>query len=111
MEAEEFVDNVLSVLPRFPWIARSEVKRFKNRVRIRLWLNKAFVDIYHNAEERITSYAYVEGGRRLFEANNMRIGWHLHTFGEIEEHVHIPPLSAEEFLKMLEEELKKRDKL
>jgi hypothetical protein len=41
----------------------------------------------------------------------MRIGWHLHTFGEVEEHVQIQPLSTEEFLKMLEEELKKRDKL
>jgi hypothetical protein len=35
----------------------------------------------------------------------------LHTFGEVEEHVQIQPLSTEEFLKMLEEELKKRDKL
>jgi hypothetical protein len=51
MEVEEFIDNVLSVLPRFPWIIKSEVKRFKNRVRMRLWLNESFVDIYHNEKK------------------------------------------------------------
>ena len=41
----------------------------------------------------------------------MRIGWHLHPFGEIERHIPTKPITIEEFLKMLEKELKKRGKL
>jgi len=41
----------------------------------------------------------------------MRIGWHLHPFGEVERHVPTKPVTIEEFLEMLEKELKKRGKV
>jgi len=41
----------------------------------------------------------------------MRIGWHLHPFERVEKHKPIEPLSVEEFLRMLEDELEKRRKI
>ena len=111
MKAEEFSEHALIVASKFRWIKRIESKVFRNRVRVRLWLNNSFVDVYYNSEEEIASYAYVEEGRRLFGANNMRIGWHLHPFGEVERHVPTKPVTIEEFLKMLEKELRKRGKI
>lgn len=112
MKTEEFMRKVLSASSKFAWIKRSEVRRIKDRVRMRLWLNESsFIDVYYNAEKAVISYAYIESGKRLFGANNMRIGWHLHPFQRAEEHVPIQQLSTEEFLRILEEELKKRNKI
>mgnify|MGYP000029321213 CR=1 FL=1 len=52
----------------------------KGRVKARLWLDNDFVDVYFNSEKGTISYAYIERGRRIFAANNFRIGWHLHPF-------------------------------
>ncbi len=108
---EEFVEKVLSASSKFSWIKRREVEATTAWASIRLWLNESFVDIFYRKKTGSISYAYVEGGKRVFGANNMRIGWHLHPFGEEEKHVPIEPLEIEDFLKMLEEELKKRKKL
>jgi len=75
METEEFIRKALSVSSKFAWIKRSEVSKVKDRVRMRLWLDKSsFIDAYYTAEKAITSYTYIESGKRLFGANNMRIG-------------------------------------
>jgi len=99
MEAEQFSRKVLSASSKFAWIKRYEVRRLKERVRLRLWLHESsFIDVYYNAENAIISYAYIESGERLFAANNMRIGWHLHPFQRSDEHIPIQPLSMGEFL-------------
>lgn len=90
---------------------KSRYEKLKTRVRIRLWIDQAFIDVYYNAEDEITSYAYIEAGRRTFGANNMRMGWHLYPFERIEEHKPIKSLSIGRFLQMLENELKKRRKI
>lgn len=41
----------------------------------------------------------------------MRIGWHLHPFGEINEHEPCEPITIEKFLIALEDELKKRKRI
>ena len=43
--------------------------------------------------------------------NNWKIGWHIHPFGETEKHIPCNPLNIKEFLKMLENELKKRERI
>ena len=111
MRLDELIDEVLQISSRFSWIRDVEVKRFKGRLRIRLHLNDSFVDVYYNLLKGVTSFAYIEDGCRLFGANNIRIGWHLHPFGRTEEHVPIRSISLKEFLEMLESELKKRGKL
>ena len=37
----------------------------------------------------------------------MRIGWHLHPYGNVEKHELSQPITIEDFLKKLEEELNK----
>jgi len=111
MSIEEFVDQVLSAARKFHWIKRHKVEATIAWASIRLWLNESFVDVFYRKKTGNISYAYIEGGKRLFGANNMRIGWHLHPFGEVEKHIATKPITIEEFLKMLEKELKKRGKL
>jgi len=49
----------------------------------------------------------IKRGKRVFGANNMRIGWHLHPYGNVEKHEPSQSITIEEFLKMLEEERNK----
>jgi len=51
MKAEEFAEHTLTVASKFRWIKRIESKVFRNRVRVRLWLNNSFVDVYYNSEK------------------------------------------------------------
>jgi len=49
----------------------------------------------------------IKRGKRVFGANNMRIGWYLHPYGNVEKHEPSQSITIEEFLKMLEEERNK----
>ena len=40
----------------------------------------------------------------------MRIGWHLHPYGNVAKHAPSQPITIEEFLRMLEEDLDKSKK-
>lgn len=111
MEVREFVESVLETAGKFPWIRRTEVKSTMAWARIRLWLNNSFVDVFYRRKTQNTSYSYIEEKKRVFGANNMKIGWHIHPFGENEKHQPINHITFEEFLKALEKELKKRHKL
>jgi hypothetical protein len=111
MEIREFVESILETAGKFPWIRRTEVNFTTAWTRIRLWLNNSFVDIFYRRKTQNTSYSYIAEGGRLFGANNMKIGWHIHPFGETEKHLPINYMTFEEFLKALEKELKKRGKL
>lgn len=107
----EFVDKVLSAAESFPWITRTEENTVGKVAKVRLWLNGAFVDVYHNSETGSTSYAYIESGTRLFGANNMKIGWHIHPFGDDTTHEPSDPISIEAFLAMLEQRLRDTGKI
>lgn len=111
MTVREFVDEVLETSKRFLWIKRSTLEETTVWAGVRLWLDDSFVEVFYREKTGNVSYAYIENGKRVFGANNMRIGWHLHPFGRVEEHRPIEPLSIEKFLQMLEDELKKRKKI
>ncbi len=112
MKLEEFIGDVLEGARDFPWIKRvEEVERSIVHVKLRLWLNKSFVDVRYNSRTGSTSYAYIEGKRRVFGANNWKIGWHIHPFEETEKHVPCKPLTIGDFLRILEMELRRRDKI
>nr|MDO8077573.1 hypothetical protein [Candidatus Freyarchaeota archaeon] len=111
METREFVGSILATARRFPWMRRTEVTRTIAWARIRLWLNNSFVDVFYRRKTQNISYAYIEGRERLFGANNMKIGWHVHPFGETKKHLPINYMSFGEFLKTLEKELRKRGRI
>lgn len=111
MKVKEFIDQVIDASKRFRWIKRISIEETIAWASIRLWLNDSFVEVFYRQKTGNTSYAYIEKRKRVFGANNMKIGWHLHPFGMVKEHKPIEPPSTEDFLQMLETELKKRKKL
>jgi hypothetical protein len=53
----------------------------------------------------------VGGEQRLLGANNMKIGWHIHPYGQEVTHVPSQPVSIEAFFHLLEQALSERGKL
>ena len=96
---KRFVNEVREVAKKFVWIKRINARIVGKVARIRLWINDSFTDVYYNSELGTTSYAYVENEKRIFGANNMRIGWHLHPFGELMEYKRSEPMRISGFLK------------
>lgn len=111
MEIEEFVKHILSTSAKFEWIKRMDVKTIETRAKVRLFINDNFVDVYYNAEGEKVSYAYLESDKRIFGANNMKMGWHWHPYDDVQKHEPSKSVTIEEFLKALEKELKKRNKI
>jgi hypothetical protein len=82
---ESFVQQVLQAVKSHFWIQRVEHQIIGKVAKLRLLLaDDRFVAIYYNAQTSSTSYAYIEDGDRLFGANNMKIGWHIHPWGEVD---------------------------
>lgn len=111
MEIEVFVSEVSRIMNAFPWLKRIKTGRSETRAWIRMWLNNDFVDVFYNSEMGTTSYAFIESGERVFAANNMRIGWHWHPYDDVPKHELSKPVTIEEFLKALENELRERNKI
>nr|MDO8082490.1 hypothetical protein [Candidatus Freyarchaeota archaeon] len=111
MEIDEFIESILKTTAKFPWIRRTKVEFTIALAHIRLRLAGSFVDIFYRRKTQNASYSYIDGGERVFGANNMKIGWHIYPFGETEKHLPINHMTFEEFLKVLEKELRRRGKL
>jgi hypothetical protein len=108
----DFLEQVRQAALAYPWITGMEVRTAGRVARMRLHLRaRVFVDVYYNAETGSVSFAYIERGRRRFGANNMKIGWHIHPFDEPEEHQPSAPLTVQEFLELLAQELAQRGRI
>lgn len=106
------LDEFLEVIKRFKWIKRINSQVEGRLIRIRLILSSGLVDIFHNQDTGKTSYAYVESGKRLFGANNTKIGWHIHPFENPDSHEKVErEVSIEEFLKALAQNLERQGKI
>ena len=111
MDIEAFIAKVSQAVEGDSKIKRLEIyRRTEIRVWLRLFLNDEFIETFHNSETASTSFAYIERGERVFGANNMKIGWHLHPYRNVGKHEPIEPITIEDFLKRLEEEFNKRKK-
>ncbi len=108
---ESFIRETLEVSRSFAWIKRIDSKTIGKVAKARLWLNDEFVEVYYNAQTNSISFAYIKEEERVFGANNMRIGWHVHPFGQASFHEPSLPLSIAEFLQALEKELRQKGKL
>jgi hypothetical protein len=72
-------------------------------VKIRvLLINDAFIDVFYNADTDKVSFALVEGGARIFGADNAFIGWHVHPFVDPSRHIPSSGMTFEGFLKAVE---------
>jgi len=63
-----------------------------------LLMNHDFVDVFYNSGKKTISYSYVASARRVFGANNMKIGWHWHPYYNVQKHVPDRPVTIETFL-------------
>ncbi|MFQ5811655.1 MAG: hypothetical protein ACE5I2_00445 [Anaerolineae bacterium] len=61
-----------------------------------------FVDAFYNEETDTTAYALIQGGRRVFGADNTG-GWHIHPFDDPVYHQALPgEMSFAEFVAEIE---------
>lgn len=60
-----------------------------------------FIAVFFNAETMKTSFALIKQDQRIFGADNTR-GWHLHPFGDTENHFTCGEISFESFLAQVE---------
>mgnify|MGYP001238877220 CR=1 FL=1 len=111
MKVSKFTNNVLKIAKTFEWVKRIATAPEGKVVRIRLWINESFVNIYYNTMTETTSYAYIESNKRIFGANNMNIGWHWHPYDNVQKHEPGKAITIAEFMKALEKELMKRNKI
>ncbi|MBI2676180.1 MAG: hypothetical protein HYX24_06995 [Candidatus Aenigmarchaeota archaeon] len=109
---ESFVQQVLREAQSYAWIQRIERQTVGKVARLRLFLDKnRFIAVYYNGQTGSISYAYIENEQRLFGANNMRIGWHIHPYGKEGIHIESRPIAIGEFLHLLEKELQRQKKI
>lgn len=109
---ESFIKEVLEAVRTRTWIRHTNHEITGKAAKLRLHLDdERFVAVYYNSETGSISFAYIEKEKRLFGANNIRIGWHIHPWEREAEHVRSEPMNIEQFLKRLEDELINRGKL
>ena len=88
MTLDEFEVMVATAVARSPLcdvVVVQESAEQTLKLRVLLYID-AYIDIYFNERNGTTSYALVQGGQRVFAADNAR-GWHYHPFEEPGKHV------------------------
>ena len=59
----------------------------------------AFIDVYYNPTNGICSYTLVQDNRRIYGADNVFIGWHIHPFKDPSDHRLCDEVEFDDFLK------------
>ncbi len=72
-------------------------------LRVRIYLaseeiEAPFIDIFYNAVTNKTSFALISAGRRVYGADNAKMGWHKHPFDAADQHHACSPMTFAEFL-------------
>lgn len=68
------------------------------KVRVYLAQVKMFIDVFYNCMTDKTSFALIKAGRRVYGADNAKMGWHKHPFDAAGQHISCPPTTFAEFL-------------
>ncbi len=72
-------------------------------VRVHLAPTETFINVFHNLATDKSAFALVQVGRRIYGADNAKVGWHCHPFADPDQHITCPPMSFAEFLQAVEE--------
>ena len=106
LNAFEFARSIQDVCHESTRVISYDVQVLDDIVaKIRVVLaNDAFIDVFYNAGSGKCSYALIQKNLRVFGADNAFIGWHLHPFGNPEQHVVCAEVSFEEFLHQIKDE-------
>lgn len=57
-----------------------------------------FISVFYNLASHKTSFALIQDQKRIFGADNAKIGWHLHPFSDPSRHDTCEPITFSEFL-------------
>ncbi len=71
-------------------------------IRVHLTIANAFINVFYNVTTHKTAFALIMGNQRIFGADNAKMGWHKHPFGEPYRHVSCAPVDFAEFLSEVE---------
>jgi hypothetical protein len=61
-------------------------------------IDDSFIDVFANTATGKTSYALIIAEKRVYGKDNTKMGWHVHPFGNAEEHQACEAISIEDFL-------------
>lgn len=73
------------------------------KIRVHLTQDKMFIDVFYNTATDKTSFALIQTGRRIYGADNAKMGWHQHPFSAAGQHIACQPVTFAEFLNAVEE--------
>lgn len=55
-------------------------------VRVHLSLTDTFINAFFNTTTNKTAFALIQAGKRIYGADNAKMGWHYHPFANPEQH-------------------------
>lgn len=73
------------------------------KVRVYLTEGNLFIEVFYNCVTDKTSFALIQAGRRVYGADNAKMGWHKHPFDAVNRHIPCPPVTFVEFLTDVED--------
>lgn len=71
-------------------------------VRIHLLLADTFINAFFNVTTDKIAFALIQAGKRIYGADNAKMGWHYHPFADPELHIPCLPITFTEFLREVE---------
>ena len=105
MTLSHFIETLRGACDRSNLVISYDIRVLDNAVlktRITLAID-AFIDVYYNPVNGTCSYTLIEGGPRIYGADNAFIGWHIHPFENPDEHRLCEEVPFDEFLKTVEQ--------
>lgn len=106
LNAFEFTRTIQYDCDQSALVVSYDVRILDNTVvKIRVILSfGAFVDVFYNADTGKCSFALIDKGARVYGADNAFIGWHIHPYGDPEQHVPSSEVPFEDFLNTIEKQ-------
>lgn len=105
MTLSHFIERLRGTCDRSNLVVSYDIRVLDNAVlkaRITLTIDP-FIDVYYNPANGTCSYTLIQGGQRIFGADNAFIGWHIHPFENQDEHRLREAVTFHEFLKTVEQ--------
>ena len=72
-------------------------------IRAYLSLPGTFINAFYNLATDKTAFALIQTGRRIYGADNAKMGWHYHPFADPSQHIACPQMTFAEFLQAVED--------
>jgi len=71
-------------------------------VRVYLTPSNTFINVFFNLASDKKAFALVQAGKRIYGADNAKMGWHSHPFADPSQHIICPEVTFSEFLQSVE---------